>query len=483
MRKNFDRIREVNSKTGKPAFEVTTQFREGLSVDRAYEGALIAQKTMTDFYLDSEDTKKDKIFSITDSKKGLIKFADDFAAPNQFAVSGFELFDLTPNLPLSQFFHQGLMPIRIGGGFVETVSAMRLNFAMAKMRLAGGSTNEANVSDALPEKISVPAYAFLYGVIVGEVDWMKSSQVAYDLLGYKLETLRLSYQRELDYFAFLGNEGITGITSASDKFYGGLLNQDTTEVVGYEVAESDWNSWDVEDFINYFVRIISYLVVLNRFAAEIVPDTILFPTELWERFTQPAVVGTVGAASGAGVITSILDYIQRQLQVRTGRRFNFVELPYLSRNATKDYTTAGIVANGETEEGRIVFYRNAEKVLRMNITMPLVGGALLPSPTEFGYRQNHIAVVSTPMFIYPTSIYYLDNFATTYNVTYNLDGGTNDSGNPATFVATDLDIVLADATKASNTFDGWFLDAEFTKPITKITEKKDITLYAKFTAA
>ena len=482
MRSNFERVREIDKNTNKPAFEVSSYFRNGLTVDKAYEQSLVAGKSMVDFYLDSEESKSDKVYSITDSKKGLIKFADDFASPNQFAVSGFELFDLTPNLPLSQFFHQGVMPVRIGGGFVETVSAMRMNFAMAKMRLAGGTTNEANVSDALPEKISVPAYAFLYGVVVGEVDWMKSSQVAYDILGYKLETLRLSYQRELDYFAFLGNEGITGITSASTKFFGGLLNQDTSEVVGYEVATTDWNTWDVEDFINYFVRIISYLVVLNRFASEVVPDSILFPTELWERFTQPAVVGTVGASSGAGVITSILDYIQKQLQVRTGRRFNFVELPYLSKNATKDYTTAGIVANGETEEGRIVFYRNSERVLRMNITMPLVGGALLPSPTEFGYRQNHIAVVSTPMVIYPTSIYYLDNFASVYDVTYNLDGGTNDSGNPATFVKADLNITLAVATKAANTFDGWFLDAEFTQPITQLTEAKDYTLYAKFTA-
>ncbi|MDY0277914.1 MAG: InlB B-repeat-containing protein, partial [Acholeplasma sp.] len=69
-----------------------------------------------------------------------------------------------------------------------------------------------------------------------------------------------------------------------------------------------------------------------------------------------------------------------------------------------------------------------------------------------------------------------------YDVTYNLDGGTNDSGNPATFVKADLNITLAVATKAANTFDGWFLDAEFTQPITQLTEAKDYTLYAKFTA-
>jgi len=403
------RKRELN-KDGKPLFEVSGYLKNGLSAEKAYENSLISGKSLTQYVLDSEETEKQSVVSFKDSKKGLMKFADDFASPNQFAVSGFELFDLTPNLPMSQFFHQGLMPVRVGGGFAETVSALRLSYQMAKMRLAGGNTNQAYTSDSLPEKITVPAYAFLYGLVIGEVDWMKSSSVAYDILGYKLEALRLSYQRELDYFAFLGNEGINGITSSSDNFAGGLLNQDYTNgYVGQEVADTDWSTWDVEDFINKFIEIFTNLRVLNRFTAELIPDTVAFPTELWTRFAQPAVVGTVGASSGAGVATSIFDYLKQQIRNVLGRDVNFVELPYLSKNADADYTTAGIVANGANETGRIVFYKNSERALRMHVTMPLVGGALAYSPTEFGYRQNHIAVVSTPLIVYPTTIYYLDN--------------------------------------------------------------------------
>ena len=158
--------------------------------------------------------------------------------------------------------------------------------------------------------------------------------------------MRLSYQRELDYFAF-GN-GIGGITSASSNFAGGLLN--ATEVDG-EQTVSDWADWGVEEFITEFVRIVTYLVTLNRWAMDVVPDTIAFPPELWQRFAQPAVVGTVGVANGTGVVTSIFDYIKQQLSVRLGA-FNFVELPYLSVYADADYTTAGIVGNGP-EAGKL----------------------------------------------------------------------------------------------------------------------------------
>ena len=42
-------------------------------------------------------------------------------------------------------------------------------------------------------------------------------------------------------------------------------------------------------------------------------------------------------------------------------------------------------------------------------TVPLVGGQLAWSPTENGFRQNFLAVVGTPMFVYPTGVYRLYN--------------------------------------------------------------------------
>ena len=43
----------------------------------------------------------------------------------------------------------------------------------------------------------------------------------------------------------------------------------------------------------------------------------------------------------------------------------------------------------------------------------------------------------------------------TYNITYVLDGGTNNSNNPSTYTYEDSDITLGDATKTGYTFKGW----------------------------
>lgn len=72
----------------------------------------------------------------------------------------------------------------------------------------------------------------------------------------------------------------------------------------------------------------------------------------------------------------------------------------------------------------------------------------------------------------------------TRNISYELDGGTNNTLNPSSYVSGEKEITLQNPQKAGYYFRGWYLDPEFTQPITKITTdyNEDITLYAKFEA-
>ncbi|MGN0390802.1 MAG: InlB B-repeat-containing protein, partial [Wujia sp.] len=71
----------------------------------------------------------------------------------------------------------------------------------------------------------------------------------------------------------------------------------------------------------------------------------------------------------------------------------------------------------------------------------------------------------------------------TYNITYDLDGGTNAAGNPSAYTYGTGVPSLADASKSGYTFGGWYSDAALTTKVTSIsaTQTGNVKLYAKFT--
>lgn len=72
---------------------------------------------------------------------------------------------------------------------------------------------------------------------------------------------------------------------------------------------------------------------------------------------------------------------------------------------------------------------------------------------------------------------------TTYDITYELDGGTNDGDNPATYNVTTETITLEAPTRDHDRFDGWFTDdGVWSDEVTEIPlgSHGDITLYAKW---
>lgn len=71
----------------------------------------------------------------------------------------------------------------------------------------------------------------------------------------------------------------------------------------------------------------------------------------------------------------------------------------------------------------------------------------------------------------------------TYDITYELDGGTNHASNPATYTIETATITLQAPSKFGHTFSGWYRESTFTNQVTQITNGStgDITLYAQWT--
>ena len=72
--------------------------------------------------------------------------------------------------------------------------------------------------------------------------------------------------------------------------------------------------------------------------------------------------------------------------------------------------------------------------------------------------------------------------ANSYGITYELDGGINAKENPESYTYGIGVTRFADASKEGYAFLGWYSDADFTTPITSISERQigRVTLYAKY---
>ena len=74
--------------------------------------------------------------------------------------------------------------------------------------------------------------------------------------------------------------------------------------------------------------------------------------------------------------------------------------------------------------------------------------------------------------------------AVDYNISYDLAGGINNEGNPATYNAASGTVTLLDPTRKGYTFGGWFTDKTYAAKVTEIAAGStgNRTVYAKWTA-
>ena len=339
-------------------------------------------------------------------------FFKDAGGAGMYPVDAFQVLDLTINLPLNKFWAQELVPMRLGGGAVESFAFFRSNVGLATARLAGGNSNSVPLVAISDEKVVVPIYPIRLGILLGDVDMIKSDQVNYGLLERHEQALRTSYWKEIELMAMTGNVAIGDITTSTDNFFPGLLNIPVSGSGIYYKAETStaWASQTITQWTTTFVTAVATMKKNLRYQRDYFPNKIALGPTVWTLLQAPAVLGDVASSGGAGVAMSILAYIQKEIKNRLQIDVEFVELPYLDNGAK---TTDGffVEEDGANSTGRIVIWRKDEKVIKLPIAMPLTGGAMLPSPTEAGIRKNYLAFVGPLAIVYPETIGYIDNKA------------------------------------------------------------------------
>ena len=171
----------------------------------------------------------------------------------------------------------------------------------------------------------------------------------------------------------------------------------------------------------------------------------------------------------------------------------------------EDFTGEAVTEIPQGTTGDITLYAKWELV-SYTITYALDGGTNAPeNPAGYNVETGTITLKAPTKDKYDFKGWYKDGEFTTqvteitqgstgdmtlyakwelvsYTITYELNGGTNASENPASYNVESETITLKDPVKPGYTFAGWYKDGEFTDEITEIAQGStgDITLYAKW---
>lgn len=115
-------------------------------------------------------------------------------------------------------------------------------------------------------------------------------------------------------------------------------------------------------------------------------------------------------------------------------------------------------------------------------------GLTLGEPTRTGY--DFLGWKYKGNFVTEINPSWIDNIelnaiwrAHTYSISYELNGGTNNSSNPTSYTIESSTITLKDATRNGYTFAGWYMTSTFSNKVTTISSGSygDLTFYAKWT--
>ena len=322
-------------------------------------------------------------FDLNTMQGGAKPFAMDaagIASGQAFLTSELEKRDMLVRTPLTSFTYTRDIPIRVGGGWAEYVSAMNVGYG-----ITGGSGDnliQAASVDGIPliqanfGKDLWKTHVISAGTRIFWVDMQRGNMTGRNIDTLLRDGLRMSYDKHMDENTYVGfvRYGTTGLVNNPD--------------VTITSATGNWTSLTPDQILADVNNAILAAWAAAGYDLDAIPNHIILP---YEQFNYIATT-RIGQLAEKTILTFLL------------------ENNVTKQNGSDLYigATAWCKGAGTGNVDRMVVYCNKERFVAMDELVPLTRAMTTPNAERFSYDTAYAGNVSEVEVFYNQTIIYVD---------------------------------------------------------------------------
>lgn len=304
-----------------------------------------------------------------------------------FLVSELEKRDPMIRKPLSSFTYGRDIPISVGGGWADYVSAMSVAYGITggsgASPITAGGANGVPIVQASYDKGIFKAHTFAAALRVMFQDMQRANFVGRSLDQTLSDGVRLTYDKHMgqNVYAGFSEYGTTGL----------INNALVTETLAAATGTSSTRTWSTKTADNILADINKAIVDAWKAAEydlDAIPNHILIP---YEQYTYIATT----KVSDLATMTILEFLLQNNIAAKNGAD--------LFIGATRWCDGAGVDSSD-----RMVVYCNKERYVREEELVPLSRIMSAPNVANVCYDTAYMANISEVEVFYPQTMLYVD---------------------------------------------------------------------------
>ena len=322
-------------------------------------------------------------FDLNTMPGGVKPFAMDaagIASGQAFLTSELEKRDMLVRTPLTSFTYTRDLPIRVGGGWAEYVSAMNVGYG-----ITGGSGDnlvQAAAVDGIPlvqanfGKDLWKTHVISAGTRVFWVDMMRGNMTGRNIDTLLRDGLRMTYDKHMDENAYVGfaTYGTTGLVNNANVTINsatGNFSALTPDQILADINDAILDAWEAAGY-----------------DLDAVPNHIIMPYEQYNYLATTR----IGQLAEKTILTFLLE--------NNVAKQNGADLFIGATSWCKGAGTGNV--------DRMVVYCNKERFIAMDELVPLTRAMTTPNAERFSYDTAYAGNVSEVEVFYTEPIRYVD---------------------------------------------------------------------------